>query len=251
MSDEEPWHRAYRRLTWGEERPPWPTGWVPPQERFGDAVLKQVLPASPSLSVGQRLALRQDLRDIAEDYLTVALTTPLGVGPGASDAKLSARFVWVRDKLFAPADDLLKALSDDSAPMRSGWPDLLDAAGPNRKVLIRELETLREYAKQLAWNLESRAETTVAKAASKASRGANHTEEFRLDLAHALRNVFARTYPGLAISRGTYVPGEGFIGQFPAFLNGCFKEILGEAISDHLVRRLTAPMKDNGEVSGD
>jgi hypothetical protein len=205
MSKNTPWHRAYRRVTWGDTRPEWPPDWVPPQKRFDDKKLTQLLPPSPVLTVDQRRTIQQNLRDIAEDFLTVALSTPLGISLGPTDIPSSKRAVWVERHLFNPAKELLDALSNANAPMWSGWPDLLDVAGPDRATLIHELEALRNYARDLAWNLQSRSETT--KAASRkcrlSSRGANHTQEFRLDLANALREVFERYYSGLTVSRGT------------------------------------------------
>lgn len=184
-------------MTWGETRPAWPPDCVPPQERFSDATLKKLLPASPLLTIDQRRTLQQDLRDIAEDFLTVALTTPLGVKLGPPDMSSSKRAVWVERHLFNPASKLLEALSAANAPTRSGWPDLLNADGPDRATLIRELHALRDYARDLVWNLQSRSETTkaVARKDRQSSRGANHTQEFRLDLASAVREVFEPAFP--------------------------------------------------------
>ena len=208
-------------------------------------MLKKLLPSTPELPDPQKTALQQELRDIAEDFLTVALTTPLRFNVGPKDVPLSKRAVWVKRHIFTPASELIDALSDTNAPMRSGWPDLLDANGPNRSVLIRELTTLRDYARDLAWNLQSRAETTkvLKRSDRETSRGANHTQEFRLDLANALREVFVRYYAGLPISLGTYDQQHGMQGQFLAFINGCFNEILGEKVSDHLLRALLKPMR--------
>lgn len=220
---------------------------MPPQERFVDATLKRFLPTNPSLTLDQWRALQQDLRDIAEDFLTIVLTTPMGVTLGPPDIPLSKRAVWVERHLFNPASELLEALSDANAPMWSGWPDLLDIEGPDRARLIHELEALRDFSRDLAWNLQSRSETakTATRKNRQSSRGANQTQEFRLDLANALREVFARYYSELPVSRGTYVPSHGMQGHFRSFVSVCFTEILGEDISDHLLQALLKPMRDD------
>lgn len=214
--------------------------------------MQQITDTLGSLSQKDQDALQKELRDLAEDFLTAALTTPFGIRIGPPDMPLSKRARWAERHLFMPANDLLNALSDANAPLRSGWPDLLDFEGPDRRVLINELEKLKEYAKQLVWNLQDRSETTPqpnTHGRGIHSRGANHTQEFKIELAESIRLVMIKYYINLSQSRGTYDSEFGMIGKFPKIMEICFNEIIEEKLSDHLLRTLLRPMRDDGAFS--
>jgi len=182
------------------------------------AILKAVSAPNPNI----KLSLQADLRELATDYLTAALTTPLAIAIGPRDVTLTKRATWVERHLVKPAQRLLEALSDDTAPLRSEWPDPMNAPEPDRAVLRVELKKLYERADELRYCLSERA--SLARA--------NHTEEFKGDLIYALTTVFRRYFPHLNASRGKQNES-----RFSVFLDLCAGEIFpGVNATDYRVK---------------
>ena len=152
------------------------------------------------------------MREIAADYLTAALTTPLSLRDGPKDMTLTKRREWVDTHLVHPSDQLLQALSDDNAHLRSEWPDPYNAPAPNLDLLRTELEKLSCRAKELSAWLAERAAM------------ASHTTEFKYDLVTALECTFRKHFPHLPVSRGTSASGES-TSHFTHFVHACIREI--------------------------
>jgi hypothetical protein len=174
--------------------------------------------AAPDQSI--KLSLQTDLRELATDYLTAALTTPLKISISPPNETLSKRARWVELNLVKPTQRLLNALSDDNAPLRSEWPDPMNAPAPDRAVLLEELRKLYDRADELQHVIADRAPNT------------NHTQEFKADLIQAITKLFRHYFPHLPITRGVRQKK-----RFNVFLELCADEIFpGISITDHRVK---------------
>ena len=137
--------------------------------------------------------------------MTVALTTPLGLRDSPKDIAHSKRAKWLERHIYKPAITLADALSDENATMGAPWPDARDIPCPDRGALRAQLIALANYA-ALQWvSLRNWSNTSTVKRLLSShhpnrksalkrgkSRGANHTQEFKLDLTMALREVFEK-----------------------------------------------------------
>jgi len=217
-----------------------------------------------ALPDAQQKSMQIDLQNLAEDFLTAALTTPLRIALGPDNFSLTERATWIERHLFNPANLLIEALSDENAPLRSGWPDLLDQVEPDRETLLRELNILKTYATYLVWNLKDRfemrpaqsgssTETIDEQAETKMRRGTSLTQEFKADLGLALQGVFERYFPNLTVSRGSYNKQIGEMsGRFPEFLRICSKAIFPQdpELSDYIIANIIKKPTD-GEIKSE
>jgi hypothetical protein len=223
------WLRGYQSRNWYGRKPQFPPGRDPQIDLFDLGWMQLNLPKITDLTEGERQALQRDLRDLAEFYLTWAITSPLGLQVGSNEIPPSKRARWVEQQLINPARTLLDALSDANAVRRSAGPDRMNAAEPNRGVLIRELENVVGHASEIRAGLVDRAK----------SRNTNQTTEFKVDMAQKLKNVFQR-YFHRPTTLGTYDPEYGRSSDFFSFIVACSSHILGQKdkISEHVLKKL-------------
>jgi len=231
-NNKEKWHRAYSKDQWYCSKPPFPRGRDPRRDLFSDTFLDGIMKELNVRDPDLRRELQKDLCEIAEDYLTAALTTPLDLEDSPCDMTLTKRQSWVDTHIVHPAKLLLTALSDENAPLRSEWPDPFTAQEPDRNLLIRELTKLVDRARELSECLAERAQQ------------ANHTTEFKFDLVTALEWTFRKHFPGQPVSRGTGASGES-TSHFVRFVNMCVREIFpkDKTFSDHIVKEATRKPK--------
>jgi hypothetical protein len=223
--NKEKWHRSYSKPAWYRSKPTFPSGRDPWRDLFKDNVIDRIVKAVKVPGTDRR-ELQKDLREIAEDYLTAALTTPLGLTDGPKDITLTKRREWVDIHLVQPSDQLLQALSADATHLRSEWPDPSDSPEPNLDLLVTELKKLHCQASELSSAL-----------AERAAIGANHTTEFKYDLVKALECTFRKHFPRLPVSRGTFANGDWF-SRFVDFVQTCIREIFPneEKFSDYIIK---------------
>lgn len=72
--------------------------------------------------------LQTELREIAEDFLIIAITSPLGILDGHPKKALDDRKRWLEANVINPVAILQNALSDDQAPMFAEWPEQVNVS---------------------------------------------------------------------------------------------------------------------------
>ncbi len=116
-----------------------------------------------------------------------------------------------------PAVLLIEALSDQNLTLLSEWPDELPSPPPNRHTLIEELTKLRNRTRDLVEVLDDRKR-----------KGSAISQEFKIDFANALADVFERYFPDAQPSRGGYDRTQSPSSEYQAFLTACAQEVFGD-----------------------
>jgi hypothetical protein len=201
---------------WQWPEPEFPPERHPDRDLFSDDVIDSLLECGGvPVNSSFRALLQGELRDLARNYMRVALNTPLGVPYGPKDTTLTKRADWLTSNIINPCHRLLAALADNNAPKLSNWPDEIPYLEPDRLVLMKELSKLHEWAVRLQADLRGRV-----------SEGVNHTREFETEVVFKLTEIFQRYFPNERLSRGTYHRGQGMIARFPDFIRIASREIL-------------------------
>lgn len=115
-----------------------------------------------------------------------------------------------------PAEKLIEALSDENLPLLSEWPDELPSPPPNRHALVEELTKLSNRTRDLFEVLDDRKR-----------KGSAISQEFKIDFANALADVFERYFPNAEPSRGGYDRTTTPSSHYQAFLRACAQEVFG------------------------
>src|SRR5829696_4331941 len=198
---------------WQWPEPEYPEG-RDPSSLFSDAVIDDLLRCTGApRDFPRRTELQKELWDLATKYVAIGLTTPLGIPYGPEDVTLSKRAMWLRAHVLKPCATLIDALANRS--MFSDWPDDVPKLPPDRLILLKELNKLREWADRLMPDLSYRI-----------GDRSNHTREFETELVFELTGVFRRYFPNEQVTRGTYHRGHGMKGRFPDFIRAAARPIL-------------------------
>jgi hypothetical protein len=112
-----------------------PAGRDPYRDLFRDHVVTKISAIAGKLNEQEICKLQADLRDVANSFMTALHTTPLRLSEGPKDQKLSWRRNYLDRHIIKPANLLLEALADESAPALSEWPEQLDCPAPKPSVL--------------------------------------------------------------------------------------------------------------------
>jgi hypothetical protein len=235
-SQDEPWHRAYRRQLWYSSPVKFPEGRNPLVDLFSNDGILALQKAISARSTLGKEKLQVDLRELAMDYMIAALVTPLRIRGAAKNETLSKRSRWLSRNVRAPVLHLITQFEQPNNPWLSEWPDPMHAQGPDKHKLLGQLRSTLDWVEELIVVLDDRIELDI-----------DHTTEFRLDLSKALENVFRIHFPTLPVSRGTadkYL--QEMVGPFPEFLRVCVKEIFPEenAFSDYVIAHTAKKLKN-------
>jgi len=144
------------------------------------------------------------------------MSSPLGVGGGPDSQTPDARKRTITSSVLRPTEKLIEALSDENLILLSEWPDELPSAPPNRHALIEELTKLRNRTRDLFEVLDDRKR-----------KGSSVSQEFKIDFANALADVFERNFPNAQPSRGGYDRTPNPSSEYHAFLKACAHEVFG------------------------
>lgn len=237
--DDPPYYLKYSEPKWYRGNPEFPEDRDPYRDLFRDHVVTKISALAGKLNEQEFCMLQADLRDVAHSFMTALYTTPLRLSEGPSDQKLSWRRNYLDRHIIKPANLLLEALAEVSAPALSEWPEQLDCPAPNKSSLVEELRVLRDRCSELKVLLEDRLPNE------------NMTQEFMTDLGNAFSMVLKCYFPQLKISRGTYhkteVSGDPTMhGTFLSVMEICVGEVLpnDDPLSSKLIgelRKLQGP----------
>lgn len=144
------------------------------------------------------------------------MSSPLGVQLGPESQTPDARKRKITSSVLRPTEKLIEALSDENLLLLSEWPDELPSAPPNRHILIEELNRLRKRTSDLFEFLDDRKR-----------KGSAIAQEFKIDFANALADVFERHFPNAQPSRGGYDRTPNPSSEYHAFLKACAQEVFG------------------------
>ncbi|WP_171325663.1 hypothetical protein [Halovulum dunhuangense] len=164
-----------------------------------------------------RTRLADELRTIADVFWVAAMSSPLGAQGGPASQTPDERKRKITSSVLRPAEKLIEALSDENLTLLSEWPDELPSTPPNRDTLIDELIKIRNRTRDLFEVLDDRKR-----------KGSAISQEFKIDLANALAEVFERYFPNAQPSRGGYDRTQNPSSEYQAFLTTCAKEVFGD-----------------------
>lgn len=145
------------------------------------------------------------------------MSSPLDIQGGPLSQTPDARKRKITSSVLRPAEKLIDALSDENLTVLSEWPDELPSAPPNRHVLIEELTKLRNRTRDLFEVLDDRKR-----------KGSPISQEFKIDFANALADVFERHFPNALHSRGGYDRTPRPSSEYQEFLNDCAQQVFGD-----------------------
>jgi hypothetical protein len=164
-----------------------------------------------------RTRLADELRTIANVFWVAAMSSPLGFPSGPESQTPDARKRKITSSVLHHAEKLIEALSDENLPLLSEWPDELPSPPPNRHALIEELTKLSNRTRDLFEVLDDRKR-----------KGSAISQEFKIDFANALADVFERYFPNAQPSRGGYDRTPNPSSKYQAFLTACAQEVFGD-----------------------
>ena len=210
-SPDQPYYLKYRELGWLDR----PLPQAP--EFFPQKTIDRLCRIGGEDDETDRIRLADDLRTIAKVFWVAAMSSPLGVGGGPESQTPDARKRKITASILHPAEKLIDALSNENLNLLSEWPDELPSAPPNRHSLIEELTKLSNRTRDLFEVLDDRKR-----------KGSAISQEFKIDFANALADVFERHFPNARHSRGGYDRTPGPSSEYQEFLNGCAQEVFGK-----------------------
>lgn len=165
-----------------------------------------------------RSALADELRSIADCYWLAAVSSPMGIAHGPASATIDARKRKIASNVLSPAEKLIEALSHENLPLLSEWPEDLPSTPPNRQTLVDELARLTHRVRDLCVFLDDR----------KRKGSSSLSQEFKIDFADALTEVFEQFFPHARAARGGYDRTMTPSSEYQAFLKACSSEVFGE-----------------------
>ena len=186
------------------------------QDDFLLALIKR-LRAQPKSGLG---ALQSDLRKLCQQFLIAAHTSPLGLAGGPARKTLDQRTRWLRTNAIAPAQRLIKALTQE-AHMFSEWPEAFSGPPPDREVLLDHLQRLRSRSSQILADIEDRKRD-----------GNEGPTTIKAELADALTGIFTKHFPQLPAVRSPYDRSgdKKLRSPYAVFIARCTKEIFGSEL---------------------
>jgi hypothetical protein len=195
---------------------------------FGDDALIGILRSIRAKTAPDFSSLQNDLRELAECYLIVACSTPLGLTDGHTNKSRDERKRELQANYLNPANRIIEALGSFDANL-SGWPDRPPVAGPNKDVLVKELHAIVNYVEGIVAALDDR----------KLDRTPTLTE-FKLDLANGLTLVFGKHFPDFPSTLDGYDKTNGPKSPYFAFVQMCAEEIFpnDNLINANVIERL-------------
>lgn len=164
-----------------------------------------------------RSRFTDELRTIANVFWVAAMSSPLGVQGGPELQTPDARKRKIASTVLHPAEKLIEALSDENLTLLSEWPDELPSPPPYRHALIDELTKLSNRTRDLFEVLDDRKR-----------KGSAISQEFKIDFANALADVFERYFPNAQPSRGGYDRTPSPSSEYQAFMKACAQEVFGD-----------------------
>jgi hypothetical protein len=209
-SPDQPYYLKYRDLGWLDRPLP------PAPEFFPEKTIARLCRGCGAGEDVDRPRLANELRTIANVFWVAAMSNPLGVKGGPESQTPDARKRKITSSVLHPAEKLIEALSDANLTLLSEWPDELPSAPPNRHALIEELIKLRNRTRDLFEVLDDRKR-----------KGSAISQEFKIDFANALADVFERYFPNAQPSRGGYDRTQSPSSEYQAFLTACAQEVFG------------------------
>ncbi|MDX8353958.1 hypothetical protein [Cognatiyoonia sp. IB215182] len=210
-SPDQPYYLKYSDLGWLDRPLP------PAPEFFPQKTIDRLCRIGGADDESDRPRLADELRTIADIYWVAAMSSPLGVRGGAEALTPNARKRKIKGSILHPAEKLIEALSDESLPVLSEWPDELPSPPPNRHALVEELTKLSNRTRDLLEVLDDRKR-----------KGSAVSQEFKIDFANALAGVFERYFPHAQPSRGGYDRTPNPSSEYQAFLTACAQEVFGD-----------------------
>ncbi len=146
------------------------------------------------------------------------MSSPLGIHGAPGSQTPDARKRKITSSILHPAEKLIEALSEENLTLLSEWPDKLPSPPPNRHALIEELTKLSNRTRDLFEVLDD-----------PKRKGSAISQEFKIDFANAIADVFERYFPNAQHSRSGYDRTPIPSSVYQAFLRTCAKEIFGES----------------------
>jgi len=213
-SSNQPYYLKYRELGWLERQLPLAPDFF--SEKLIDTICRRV---GREKKIDQ-MTLAKELRVIAEAYWIAAMSSPLGIGDGPILQGPDERKRTIQSSVLHPAQKLIAALSDENLTLLSEWPDGAVSAPPDRKKLLRELELLVGRVADLIDAMEGRTR-----------RGSPLSNEFKIDLAEVLTEVFRQYFPDVPARRGGYDRTKTASSEYTKFMEACGLEIFGPSFS--------------------
>lgn len=209
-SPDQPYYLKYRDLGWLDR----PLPQAP--DFFRKETVDRICQIAGAGDGIDRLHLTEELHTIANVFWVAAMSSPLGVHGGPAPQTPDARKRKLASTILHPAEKLIKALSDENLSVLSEWPDELPSPQPNRHALVDELNKLSRRVHDLCEVLDDRKR-----------KGSAIFQEFKIDFASALADVFERYFPHAQPSRGGYDRTSSPSSEYQAFLKACAKEVFG------------------------
>lgn len=166
--------------------------------------------------------LKADLQDVAESFISAALSAPLGLRDGPRSLSNTQRKKLLLTKVIGPAAALIELLkSPDRAEVFSEFPETFSAAPPDREVLLSQLEALKTRGEDIVWCVELRGRTHAL-------------SDFKVDLTIALVDAFrrhvvdeeGRPIPEERVRRSPYeASADALRSPFSLFIENCMLHI--------------------------
>lgn len=194
----------------------------PDDQIFDDGSVERLLsgfnvtrehPAFPGFQVS--------LRRLGLNVRSVIRSTPLKFPESPFRLSLAQRQDWLRRNVQKPAETLIKALNEQNKPHFSTWPDH-DFQIPYEKIneVGNLLPDLLAAANNLHDHLQYYRELEKERA--------EHTTELKYEIVSDLIDLFAKFFPELPRTRGTYDNDlRRFTGPFPFYVQEAYLEITG------------------------
>lgn len=209
-SPDQPYYLKYRELGWLDR----PLPQAP--EFFPQKAIDRLCRIGGADDKTDRIRLANELLNIGRVFWIAAMSSPIGVPGGPDSQTPDARKRTITSSVLRPAEKLIDALSEENLNLLSEWPDELPSPPPNRHALIEELTKLSNRARDLFEVLDDRKR-----------KGSAIAQEFKIDFANALADVFERHFPHAQPSRGGYDRTPNPSSEYHAFLKSCAQEVFG------------------------
>lgn len=231
--DKKPYYLKYGEPTWYTELPNFPEGRDPYTDLFTEDAIIGIVTTVRTNLLPNTSELQRDLRDLSFCFMSVALTTPIGLSEGPSNIKRNQRVRTLNAHVVNPARKLLNSLGTDSAHLLSDWPDQSNSPTPDKAILVEQLERLVRNVEDTVQALEDR----------KNDKSTSLTE-FQTDLANALTLVFEEHFPHLPRILDSYDRATDMNSAYASFVEMCAEEIFpyDKAISNEIVDSLVHPI---------
>jgi hypothetical protein len=188
---------------------------------FGGEVMNKLIRCLPTNRRDDTAvdALQARFRELSVHYRQLIRTVPSDL-PGAPlrEMTLTKRHEWVDSYILKPVARIKEALSEESRPLLSTWPEFMGSPPEiDADALAAELEKLEILGKYLWMNTRIRRKANVSVG-----------WEIKFEIVRAVAGVLADIAPELTPSRGTYdKERKAYVGRFPEAITIACREISG------------------------